>query len=161
MWIAEAAKSAGVNPQTLRYYERRGLLKPAGRGRSGYREYSADDVRMLRFVKRAQELGLSLTDVQALLKLRRTPAARRQSVRKVAEVRLADLDRRIADLTRMREPSDISYTRATPAPTPTVPFSKRSKTRRHADDRPRKSHRPDLRHDRRHRDGQVEVRTRG
>lgn len=103
MWIAEAAKSAGVNPQTLRYYERRGLLKPSGRGRSGYREYSADDVRMLRFVKRAQELGLSLTDVQALLKLRRTPAARRPSVRKVAEVRLADLDRRIADLTRMRD----------------------------------------------------------
>lgn len=103
MWIAEAAREAGVNPQTLRYYERVGLLRPAGRGQSGYREYSAEDVRLLRFVKRAQELGLSLKDVQELLKLRRTPVARRQSVRKVAESRLADLDRRIQDLTRMRE----------------------------------------------------------
>jgi DNA-binding transcriptional MerR regulator len=103
MWIAEAAREAGVNPQTLRYYERRGLLRPSARARSGYREYSAGDVRLLRFVKRAQELGLSLKDVQELLKLRRTTAARRQSVRKVAEVRLADLDRRIEDLSRMRD----------------------------------------------------------
>jgi Cu(I)-responsive transcriptional regulator len=103
MWIAEAAKSAGVNPQTLRYYERRGLIRPAGRGRSGYREYSVDDVRMLRFVKRAQELGLSLKDVQELLKLRKVTAARRQSVRTVAEKRLADLDSRITDLSRMRD----------------------------------------------------------
>ncbi len=103
MWIAEAAREAGVNPQTLRYYERRGLIRPAGRARSGYRQYSADDVRRLRFVKRAQELGLSLKDVEALLKLRRATSARRQSVRKVAEQRLADLERRIRDLTRMRD----------------------------------------------------------
>ena len=103
MWIAEAARAAGVNPQTLRYYERRGMIRAAGRGRSGYREYSADDVRMVRFVKRAQELGLSLDDAQALLKLRRASAARRESARRVAEVRLTDLDRRIADLTRMRD----------------------------------------------------------
>jgi len=103
MWIAEAAREAGVNPQTLRYYERRGLLRAAGRAPSGYREYSADDVRMLRFVKRAQELGLSLADVQELLKLRRTTPAKRQSVRKVAERRLADLEHRIQDLSRMRD----------------------------------------------------------
>ena len=103
MWIAEAAKAAGVNPQTLRYYERRGLLKPAGRAQSGYREYSAEDVRMLRFVKRAQELGLSLADAEELLALRRIPRSRRVSVRAVAERRLRDLDTRIADLTRMRE----------------------------------------------------------
>jgi Cu(I)-responsive transcriptional regulator len=103
MWITEAAKAAGVNPQTLRYYERRGLIRAAGRATSGYREYSSDDVRMLKFVKRAQELGLSLKDVQELLKLRRVTAARRHAVRKVAETRLTDLDRRIKDLTRMRD----------------------------------------------------------
>lgn len=103
MWIAEAAKAAGVNPQTLRYYERVGLIRPAGRARSGYREYSHDDVRRLKFVRRAQELGLSLKDAQELLKLRQTAPARRTSVRKVAEARLVDLDRRIADLTRMRD----------------------------------------------------------
>jgi DNA-binding transcriptional MerR regulator len=78
-------------------------MPPAGRGRSGYREYSTDDVRLLRFVKRAQELGLSLKDVQELVKLRRVTAARRESVRKVAERRVADLTRRIADLTNMRD----------------------------------------------------------
>lgn len=103
MWIAEAAKAAGVNPQTLRYYERRGLLRPSGRGRSGYREYSADDVRLLKFVKRAQELGLSLADAEELLALRRIPRSRRVAVRAVAERRLTDLDARIADLTRMRQ----------------------------------------------------------
>jgi Cu(I)-responsive transcriptional regulator len=103
MWIAEAAMAAGVNPQTLRYYERRGLLKASGRRASGYREYSADDVRRLRFVKRAQELGLSLDDVAELLKLRKAPASRRQAVRAVAERRVADLDQRIGDLRRMRD----------------------------------------------------------
>jgi MerR family copper efflux transcriptional regulator len=103
MWIAEAAKAAGVNPQTLRYYERRGLLKASGRGPSGYREYSTEDVRRLRFVKRAQELGLSLADVTELLKLRKIAPSRRDSVRAVAAKRVADLDQRIADLQRMRD----------------------------------------------------------
>jgi Cu(I)-responsive transcriptional regulator len=103
MWIAEAAKAAGVNPQTLRYYERRGLLKASGRRASGYREYSADDVRRLRFVKRAQELGLSLADVTELLKLRRSAPSKRDSVRAVAARRVADLEQRIADLERMRD----------------------------------------------------------
>ena len=103
MWIADAAKAAGVNPQTLRYYERRGLLKASGRRASGYREYSDDDVRRLRFVKRAQELGLSLDDAQELLKLRRAAPSKRDSVRAVAARRVADLDQRIADLQRMRD----------------------------------------------------------
>ena len=103
MWITEAANAVGVNPQTLRYYERRGLIRATGRARSGYREYSADDVRKLRFVRRAQALGLSLDDARELLALRRAPARRRESARKVAERRLADLDRRIADLSRMRD----------------------------------------------------------
>lgn len=103
MWIAEAAQAAGVNPQTLRYYERRGLLKASGRRASGYREYSDDDVRRVRFVKRAQELGLSLADVAELLKLRKSAPSRRVSVRALAAKRVADLDRRIADLQRMRD----------------------------------------------------------
>ena len=103
MWITEAARSVGVNPQTLRYYERRGLIRATGRARSGYREYTADDVRQLRFVRRAQELGLSLDDARELLQLRRATPKRREAARKVAERRLADLDQRIADLTRMRD----------------------------------------------------------
>jgi MerR family gold-responsive transcriptional activator of gol and ges genes len=102
MWIQDAAKAAGVSAQTLRYYERRGLVRPAGRRESGYREYMPEQVRVVRFVKRAQELGFSLEEIAELLKLRKA-RARRTAVRTVAERRLDDLDARIRDLTRMRE----------------------------------------------------------
>jgi DNA-binding transcriptional MerR regulator len=101
--IAEAAGLAGVNPQTLRYYERRGLVRPRGRRSSGYREYSAEEVRIVRFIKRAQDLGLSLDDAEELLTLRRVRPAHRASVRQVAERRMADLDARIRDLQQMRQ----------------------------------------------------------
>jgi MerR family copper efflux transcriptional regulator len=102
MRIGQAAGTAGVHVQTLRYYERRGLLKHVPRQASGYRDYGDDDIRVVRFIKRAQELGLSLDDATELLQLRHTPANRRQGARRVAERRLADLDQRIRDLTRMR-----------------------------------------------------------
>lgn len=102
MRIGEAAGTAGVNAQTLRYYERRGLLKGISRRSSGYRTYDEDDVRVVRFVKRAQELGLSLDDAGQLLELRHTPPKERHRVRAVAEARLRDLDQRIRDLRRMR-----------------------------------------------------------
>lgn len=102
MWIAEAAASAGVNPQTLRYYERRGLMSGVGRRGSGYREYTAEDVRIVRFVKRAQELGFSLADVAELLRLRNVRTGR-PAVRAIAERRLEDLNERIGDLTAMRD----------------------------------------------------------
>ena len=102
MLIADAAGRAGVNPQTLRYYERRGLLRPSGRRPSGYRVYTAEDVLVVRFVKRAQELGFSLDDIEALLKLRRIRSGQREAVRRVAEHHLAELDARLRDLERMR-----------------------------------------------------------
>jgi DNA-binding transcriptional MerR regulator len=102
MLITEAAGLAGVNPQTLRYYERRGLVRPRGRRSSGYREYSSEEVRIVRFIKRAQDLGLSLDDADELLALRTARPARREAVRHVAERRMADLDARIRDLQHMR-----------------------------------------------------------
>ena len=83
--ITQAAAEAGVNSQTLRYYERRGLLRPVKSQGNGYRQYSVDDVRVLRFIRRAQTLGFSLDEIQELLRLRRTPAARREGARRVAE----------------------------------------------------------------------------
>jgi DNA-binding transcriptional MerR regulator len=62
MRTGQTANEAGVNVQTLRYYERRGILQPPPRRVSGYREYPSDAVRIVRFVKRAQELGFTLTD---------------------------------------------------------------------------------------------------
>ncbi len=70
MWITQAARQAGVNVQTLRYYERRGLLPKPARRESGYREYTPEAVLIVRFVKRAQDLGFSLDEVEQLVKLR-------------------------------------------------------------------------------------------
>jgi Hg(II)-responsive transcriptional regulator len=102
MWISEAAGQAGVNVQTLRYYERRGLLPKAPRRRSGYREFADDAVRIVRFIKRAQELGFSLDEVEELLRLRRNSGRHRVRIRALAERRIADIDRKIAELERMR-----------------------------------------------------------
>src|SRR5262249_48247565 len=102
MWISEAAEQAGVNVQTLRYYERRGLLPRTPRRTSGYREFPADAVRIVRFIKRAQELGFSLDEVEELLRLRGASARNRTRARAVAERPVQQIDRKIAELQRMR-----------------------------------------------------------
>jgi Cu(I)-responsive transcriptional regulator len=102
MWISQTAKEAGVNTQTLRYYERRGLLpKPPRRG-SGYREYPDDAVRIVRFIKRAQELGFSLDEVEELVRLRGVRRGERQRVRSIAEKKIAQIDEKITHLQAMR-----------------------------------------------------------
>jgi MerR family mercuric resistance operon transcriptional regulator len=63
--IGRVAAEVGVNIQTIRYYERRGLLAPPERTKSGYRQYSGDAVSRLRFIRHAQELGFSLNEVAA------------------------------------------------------------------------------------------------
>ena len=103
MWISETAKEAGVNAQTLRYYERRGLLPRPSRRGSGYREYSPDAVRIVRFIKRAQELGFSLDEIEELVRLRGVRRSERQRVRAIAERKIEDIDRKIAQLTSMRD----------------------------------------------------------
>ena len=67
--IGEVAERAGVNGETLRYYERRGLLGPTGRAASGFREYDANAVRQVRFIRRAQDLGFTLAEIRDLLGL--------------------------------------------------------------------------------------------
>ena len=69
MRTSEVAAQAHVNTQTLRYYERRGLLPQPERTHSGYRTYTADAVRVVRFVKRAQQLGFTLDEIEELLHL--------------------------------------------------------------------------------------------
>ena len=103
MWISEAATQAGVNAQTIRYYERRGLLPRPPRGTSGYRELPADTVRLIRFIKRAQDLGFSLDEVSELLRLRSDKVRSRTRVRSVAERRLRQVESKIEELTAMRD----------------------------------------------------------
>jgi Cu(I)-responsive transcriptional regulator len=107
MWISEAAEQAGVNIQTLRYYERRGLLPKAPRRASGYREFPDDAVRIVRFIKRAQDLGFSLDEVEELLRLRRHSTRNRARIRSVAEEKIRQIDRKVAELERMKHALEI------------------------------------------------------
>jgi Hg(II)-responsive transcriptional regulator len=92
------AARAAVNPQTLRYYERRGLLAAPVRSPAGYRAYPAEAVRRVRFIKRAQELGFTLAEVESLLHLAEGGPANCERVRALAEEKITDLKRRVADL---------------------------------------------------------------
>lgn len=102
MRTREVAGRAGVNPETLRYYERRGLLLEPPRTPGGYRDYPTSAVQLLRFVKRAQELGFSLDEVEELLHLDAGGPDSCDAARALAEARRADLQARITDLERMR-----------------------------------------------------------
>ena len=102
MRIGEVAAQAGVNIQTLRYYERRGLLPEPARSNSGYRAYDPDTVRLVRFIKRAQELGFTLREIEDLIKLRQSPR-RGAEVRAVASAKVEDIERRIRQLKAMRK----------------------------------------------------------
>ena len=103
MKSGEVAQEAGVNRQTLRYYERRGLLKEPTRRPSGYRSYASDTVDRLRFVKRAQQLGFTLGEVEALLHLASGGPASCDKARAIATEKVAELDAKIASLRSMRK----------------------------------------------------------
>jgi Hg(II)-responsive transcriptional regulator len=100
---SEVAAQAQVNTQTLRYYERRGLLPEPERTPSGYRAYSPDAVRVVRFVKRAQQLGFSLSDIEELLHLADGGPDRCEDAEAMARGRIAELQHRIDELTAMRD----------------------------------------------------------
>lgn len=99
---SELARQGGVNLESIRFYERERLLPKPPRTASGYRMFSVDDVRRVRFIKRAQELGFSLREIKELLALRFEPDTRCGDVRKRAEAKLSDIDQKIHDLKRMR-----------------------------------------------------------
>jgi MerR family transcriptional regulator, copper efflux regulator len=99
--IGTLARRAGVAIDTVRYYERNGLLSPRARLASGYRRYGDLEVSRLRFIRRAQALGFTLKEVKELLAL----SAQRDvgRVKRSAQAKLADVEQRIAALTRVRE----------------------------------------------------------
>jgi MerR family copper efflux transcriptional regulator len=99
--IGQLAARAGVSIDTVRYYERSGLLAPQTRLASGYRRYGELQVSRLRFIRRAQELGFSLKDVRQLLGLSKQRDVAR--VKRAAEAKLAEVEERLAALTRVRD----------------------------------------------------------
>lgn len=102
MKIGEVAKAAGIGIDAVRFYEREGLIPAPARRPSGYREYTADVVVSLRFIKRAKELGFSLKEISELLRLEASEGATPADVRERAEAKLEDLEERIRSLQRMR-----------------------------------------------------------
>lgn len=98
--IGQIAEQAGVAIDTVRYYERNGLLAPAGRLASGYRRYGASELRRLRFIRRAKGLGFTLDDIRALLAL--SDERDVAEVKRAAQRKLDDIDHRIAELQRVR-----------------------------------------------------------
>jgi MerR family transcriptional regulator, copper efflux regulator len=100
--IGQVAEQANVHIETLRYYERRGLVARPPRSASNYRLYPEDVVRRVRFIKRAQGLGFSLNDIEELLSLRADPEAGCAEVRACAEAKMKDIDVKIGALTAMK-----------------------------------------------------------
>lgn len=99
--ISEAASRAGVNIQTLRYYERRGLLDP-DRRHTGHREYTNDAVRLVRTIKAAQRLGFTLNEIEELLDLTRLKSAGAKPISELALEKIQDIDLKIEQLKAMR-----------------------------------------------------------
>jgi len=101
--IGQLARETGINLETVRYYERRGLLPKPPRTSSGYRLFPIDAAQRLRFIKRAQDLGFSLAEISELLALRVSRRTSTAEVRKRAEAKIDDIERKIRSLESMRK----------------------------------------------------------
>ena len=101
--IGKVAHHGGVKVQTIRYYERRGLLPKPARTAAGYRMYSDDAVRRLRFIRQAQALGFSLSEIEELLSLRMRPGTTCGDIRQRARQKITAVNRKIDELQRIKD----------------------------------------------------------
>ncbi len=99
--VGKLAKAAGIKIESVRFYEKRGLLPEPNRLPSGYRIYSGETVKRIRFIKRAQELGFTLEEIANLLAITDNPNADCGDIRDQAEDKIADIKQRINDLNAM------------------------------------------------------------
>ncbi|MGM1062139.1 heavy metal-responsive transcriptional regulator [Saccharothrix sp. Mg75] len=102
MRVAELAEAVGVRPDTVRYYERAGLLNPPPRTASGYRAYPRDAVERIRFVRGCQHLGLTLREIAGLLAVRDTGVCPCEPAEELLHRHIAELDAELARLTALR-----------------------------------------------------------
>jgi MerR family mercuric resistance operon transcriptional regulator len=101
--IGEVARRVGCTVETVRFYERKGLLDEPSRRPSGYRLYEQEDVGRLRFVRRAKELGFTLREIQELVSLRTDPVTACPDVHARAEAKISDIEARIVALEGIRK----------------------------------------------------------
>jgi MerR family copper efflux transcriptional regulator len=101
--IGEVAKRAGIGVETVRFYEREGLLDEPARRASGYRQFTADAITRLRFIRRAKDLGFSLREIKDLIALTGDAGATRADLRRRASDKIADIEERVRDLLRIQQ----------------------------------------------------------
>lgn len=101
--IGQLAKCADVGVETVRFYERQGLLAEPDRKPSGYRQYDEDVVQRLRFIRRAKERGFTLSEIKELLSLRLDPSTTCGDVKRRAEEKIDDIEAKIQTLQRMKK----------------------------------------------------------
>lgn len=102
MQIGEVAAESEVSTQTIRFYERSGLLKKPDRTRSGYRAYPASVIHVVRFIKQSQELGYTLAEIKQLLVLQ-VKDGNAEQVRALATAKIESINKRIGNLVKMRD----------------------------------------------------------
>lgn len=101
--VGEVARKAGVNKETLRYYEKRKLISKPDRRRSGYRIFTQHHIDQVKFIKRAQELGFTLSEIKELLELRTDEKTTCSEVKNEAEEKYRDVVEKIEDLQRIKK----------------------------------------------------------
>lgn len=102
MTIGKLAKKCGVGVETVRFYEREGLIEEPPRRESGYRQYPEETVHRLRFIRKAKKLGFTLKEIRELLELRLDGEQTCDEVRSLAEAKIADIEEKIGLLQKMR-----------------------------------------------------------
>ncbi|SCL32005.1 DNA-binding transcriptional regulator, MerR family [Micromonospora rhizosphaerae] len=117
MRIGELAAATGTTTKTLRFYEDSGLLRPAGRTATGYREYTEEAIARLDFIRRGRAAGLTLAQIRDVLAVRDRGQAPCQHVEDLLAARLRDLDAQIADLRALRDTvAELHAAASTPDP---------------------------------------------
>lgn len=107
MQIGELVRHSGIQAETLRYWEKEGLLSPSGRSASGYRDYSRENLAQVQFIKQAKSVGFTLSEISELLSIRVDPESHTCSdVKQLADAKLDKIRQKIAELRQMEEALD-------------------------------------------------------
>ena len=100
--IGRLAKQAGLGIETVRFYERQGLIKPPPRTDSNYRIYPPEEIGRLKFIKRAKDLGFTLKEIKELLELQHDPHATKADIKKRTVEKIENIKKKVRDLTRIQ-----------------------------------------------------------
>ena len=100
--IGKVAQKAGIGAETVRFYEKEGLIGPAARTEANYRVYESVDIARLRFIRRAKSLGFTLKEIKDLLSLRHNSGASKEDVKRQTEAKIADIEQKIRDLSSIK-----------------------------------------------------------